>query len=201
MSTSDGPSSAPDRLQDAVHAARCGHDVAGSFRALEAHLAPRLRRYFRGYSFPHEDAEDLVQAVLARVWQGISGLHDEERFLPWLFAIARNVRFAAWQDRRRERSWRAEGAEPPEDTPDPRAGRLVEDRLDAERVETLMAAVEELPPQQRQCLLLRVREELSYEEIGATLRLSLHTVRNHIAAAKRTLRRRLRVGLAEEARS
>ena len=195
MSTSYRPT-----LQDAVRGARCGDDVAGSFRALEAHLAPRLRRYFRGYSFPHEDAEDLVQSVLARVWQGLSRLQAEESFLPWLYTIARNVRSAAWQDRRQERSWRVEAVELRDETPDPRSGRLVEDRLDAERVEALMAAIEELPPQQRQCLLLRMREELSYEEISATLRLSLHTVRNHIAAAKKALRRRLRPALAQEAR-
>jgi RNA polymerase sigma factor (sigma-70 family) len=46
-----------------------------------------------------------------------------------------------------------------------------------------------LPSRQRQCLLLRVREEMSYQEIAAVLRLSPLTVRNHIAQAKESLRR------------
>jgi RNA polymerase sigma-70 factor (ECF subfamily) len=184
-------------LQDAVRSARQGRDAAGSFRILEEQVGPRLLRYFRGYSFPDEDAEDLVQAVLARVWQALPGLHAEESFLPWLFAIARNVRRAAWLGRRQERSWRVEGAEVPE-VPDPHSSRMLEDRLEAERLAAMRTAIAALPAQQRECLLLRVRHELSYEEIAATLRVSLHTVRNHIAAAKKSLRRRLRLEVVEE---
>ena len=79
-------------LQEAVHRARSGGEGSSAFRALEALLAPRLRRYFSGNSFAYEDAEDLTQAVLTRVWQGLPRLEDEAKFLPWLFAIARNVR-------------------------------------------------------------------------------------------------------------
>jgi len=47
--------------------------------------------------------------------------------------------------------------------------------------------------------MLRVRDELSYEEIASTLRLRRNTVRNHIAEAKRNLRRVLAAD-SEEAR-
>jgi RNA polymerase sigma-70 factor, ECF subfamily len=173
--------------------------MADTFRTLEATLGPRLRAYFRGDASSHEDAEDLVQAVLTRVWQGLPRLADEAKFLPWLFAIARNVRRAAWQQRRQERSWRADGVALTEDVPDPRSAGAFAEMIDAERVSALTAAIDELPAQQRQCLLLRVREELSYEEISDTLRVSLHTVRNHIAAAKKSLRKRLRADVALEA--
>ena len=43
------------------------------------------------------------------------------------------------------------------------------------------------PPDQP--LPLQVRDGLSYEEIAATLRLSVNTVRNHLAAARESLRR------------
>jgi RNA polymerase sigma-70 factor, ECF subfamily len=193
--TSNAVPSGPEReaLAQAVRRARTAVDSAAGFRALEAHLAPRLLRYFRGHSFSREDAEDLAQAVFARVWQGLPGLEQEEKFLPWLFAIARNVRHAAWQHRKRERRWRADDGEGVEHVPDPRSMGFARTGLEAERLEAVQVAIDDLPAQQRVCLLLRVREELSYEEISETLRLSLHTVRNHLAAAKRNLRQRLRL--------
>jgi RNA polymerase sigma-70 factor, ECF subfamily len=200
MSSSPGTTSDRESLQEAVRSARRGQDVAHSFRTLVAQLAPRLRGYFRGYSFPDEEGEDLVQAVLTRMWQGLSHLQAEESFLPWLFTIARNVRCAAWQSRQRERTWRAEVVELSDEVADPRAAGIVEDQAQAERMEEMLAAIEDLPPQQRQCLLLRVRDEQSYEDIAVVMRLSLHTVRNHIAAAKKSLRRRLRLELADEVR-
>jgi RNA polymerase sigma-70 factor (ECF subfamily) len=71
--------------------------------------------------------------------------------------------------------------------PDGRPG-AEEAELRKEEIEALDAAVDTLPPQQRQCLLLRVRHEMPYEEIARTLLLSVNTVRNHLAAARRGLR-------------
>jgi RNA polymerase sigma-70 factor (ECF subfamily) len=196
-----GPARAlgPEALAEAVRRARAGGDEAAGFRALEAQLAPRLLRYFRAHAFAPPDAEDLVQAVLLRVWRGLPQLQQAERFLVWVFVIARNVARTARSRQRRERHWIAGGSELAEDVPDPRAAASLRDHAEAERWEAMRAIIDELPPQQRQCLLLQLREELSYEEISETLRLSLHTVRNHLAAARKTLRQRLQRDLAERA--
>ncbi len=61
--------------------------------------------------------------------------------------------------------------------------------IEAERAAAVARAIGELPARQRECLLLRIREELTYEEIAETLRLSPLTVRNHLAQAKESLRR------------
>jgi RNA polymerase sigma factor (sigma-70 family) len=71
--------------------------------------------------------------------------------------------------------------------PDPEA-RLVVDE-EARRLEAALAA---LSPRQRQCLVLRVRDELSYFEIAELLGTSALTVRNHLALARAEVRRRLR---------
>ena len=49
-----------------------------------------------------------------------------------------------------------------------------------------------LPAQQRRCLVLRVDQEFSYEAIADRLGLSPHTVRNHLAQARRALRKTAR---------
>jgi RNA polymerase sigma-70 factor (ECF subfamily) len=62
------------------------------------------------------------------------------------------------------------------------------------RLAEVARAVAELPDRQRQCLLLSARDGLSYAEIGELLGLSALTVRNHLAEARRHLRRRLGEG-------
>jgi RNA polymerase sigma-70 factor, ECF subfamily len=177
-------------LIQAVRQVRARIAVDDNFRVIAARLTRRLLCYFAANSFSREDAEDLVQKTLARVFTGIHDLEEEEAFLGWLFAIARNVRLTAIERRQRERQLIAGGIELAEDLPDTRVGNAVQDRfLDELRLNAVRAAIEELPAQQRQCLLLKVRDELSYEEIAETLQLSLNTVRNHIAAAKKSLRR------------
>jgi RNA polymerase sigma factor (sigma-70 family) len=72
------------------------------------------------------------------------------------------------------------------------ADRLEETQRDRARLDALHDAMRQLPARQRQCLALQVRDGLSYEEIARTLRLSVNTVRNHLAAARESLRARLR---------
>jgi RNA polymerase sigma-70 factor, ECF subfamily len=177
----------------AVRQLRAGVQVEESFRTLHAWLSPRLLGYFRAHRFSHADAEDLVQKTLARVYQGIRQLEREEKFLPWLFAIARNVRSTAAERERRERRLWAGDLEEAKELPDPKPATWFDDaRLAAARLKRLHSAIEALPPQQRQCLLLRVRDELSYEEIAETLHLSANTVRNHLAEAKKRLQKALK---------
>ena len=162
------------RLLEGARRLRAGEP--GAADALDALLRPRLNGYFARGPWPR----------------------DEASFIPWLFAIARNVRSTAkrsWSTRGR---WEAGGLELAGDptAPDDRA-RSEDAQEQARRIVALRAALEQLPPRQRQCLLLRVRDELSYEEIAEVFQLSVHTVRNHIAQAKESLRRRFGTALGE----
>ncbi len=178
-----------DRLAAALRRL-CGGE-ADAAEALDALLRPRLLGYFTLGPWPRDEAQDLVQKTLALVFTSVGQLRDEASFLPWLFAIARNVRSSAkrsWWERSRSEAGGLELAgDPP--GPDDRV-RREEDEVRARRLAALRGALAQLPPRQRQCLLLRVRDELSYEEIAQTFQLSVHTVRNHIAQAKESLRHR-----------
>lgn len=165
---------------------------ADAFRELDDWARPRLRRYFVAGGFSRADADDLVQQTLLRLLRGLPQLRDPQKLIPWLFAIARRVRAGAWGRGRGERDRQA-GALPMEDLPAPHAE--VEAGLSARwRLQRLERAIDALPAQQRQCLLLRVRDEQPYQEIAAALRLSLHTVRNHLAQARKALRQTIESG-------
>ena len=104
--------------------------------------------------------------------------------------MARNVRNTAFE----RRPTRAVSLE---EIPEPADAREMDDSARAGRekkIEAVWRAIEELPPRQRQCLPLQVRDGLSYEEIAATLKLSVNTVRNHLAAARESLRRAFEEG-------
>ena len=123
----------------------------------------------------------------------MTGLRELARFEPWLFTIARNVARSQGERRARDPLGRAEELADADGRgrlaaagPDPESRLLA-----SERVAFVEHAIRELPARQRQCLLLRVRQELSYEEIGALLALSAHTVRNHLAEARERLRQLL----------
>jgi RNA polymerase sigma-70 factor (ECF subfamily) len=178
-----------EALLRALRQLRAGLEAEAACRTLDRQLRPRLHAYFVGRSFSPEDAEDLVQETLARVYENVRQLREEERFLPWLFTIARNEMRRALARRQRQPALTAEGQEAAESLPDRSPeGALEAAHFESERLRAVQAAIDDLAPQQRQSLLLQVIHEMSYEEIAAILRLSVNTVRNHLAAARKGLR-------------
>jgi RNA polymerase sigma-70 factor (ECF subfamily) len=124
-----------------------------------------------------EDAEDALQATFVSAWRNLPRLRHTERFVRWLFRIARSR--AADQDRHRRLGLVALGIEGEPASPGAR------DDGDPERVRALIAA---LRPRTREILLLRTVEGLSAEEIGRALGVSASTVRRRHARALRHLR-------------
>ena len=178
-------------LEVVVRRFRAGIEREESARRLDEMLRPRLQRYFAANGFPPSEAEDLVQQTLLRVFESVGELRSEGSFLPWLFVVARNVKRSALRGRRREETVVAREVD---------IGKLGEQISggDSEGVEVdrlwlgaVSRAVEALPEQQRRCLVLFARDELAYAEIGELLGLSGLTVRNHLAEARRRLRRTL----------
>ena len=156
----------------AVRHLKDGHDVEDSARHLVEEFRPRLIAYFRHHNFSNADAEDLAQETLRRVLTSIGGLNDESKFMPWFFQIARNVRLTARAvvNQRQEETLDAVGSAEPADPGEDAISKTIY----REQLERTWNAVERLPAQQKRCLVLRAVHEMSYEEIAAVLRLSVH---------------------------
>ena len=143
-----------------------------------------------------DDAMDLSQEVFLRVWRNLRGYQFDAAFSTWLFRIASNacIDFLRSKRRRQDVSLTVEDAESGEETernlPDP-APMPEEVLLDREQKRQVLAAMQELPPDYREILQLRVVENLPYEQIAEILNVKLGTVKSRLARARDQLRKNL----------
>lgn len=146
-------------------------------------LIPRLRRFAIGLSRSREAADDLVQAALERALGGAVP-EGEVRLDAWMFRVLRNL----WIDSIRRRQTR--GTEIDIDAP--RLAGLPEiDQVAAiERRDLLRrtaSALDDLPEEQREVVVLVCVEELSYAEAADILGCPIGTVMSRLARARRRL--------------
>lgn len=145
-----------------------------------------------------EDARDLAQEVFVRIYQKITQLPDAGGFLPWIVRITRN----ACIDQMRRKKVR-----PPvrdieaEDMVDlPAVGKNPEEQYsENSRRRLVYRALRELTGLNREIILLKEIQELSFEEIASMLKVPLGTVKSRSNRARIELARKLtelRTGLA-----
>ena len=132
------------------------------------------------------DAEDAAQDAFVKAWRALGRFRQGAPFRPWLLQIvaneARNRRRSA--GRRAHLALRAATEEPSGDAaPSPEASLL-----SAETRETLIAAVNELPEDQRTVIALRFFAGLSEHEVAEALGLPEGTVKSRSARALERLR-------------
>jgi RNA polymerase sigma-70 factor (ECF subfamily) len=131
-----------------------------------------------------QDAQDVVQEASLRAYRFFEGYRGGDA-KAWLLAIVRNTSLS-W--RRRSQRDKANvlfdelthGAKV--------EGPNAEDRmLDADRMVALRNCIETLPADQREVLILREFEEMSYKQIAETTSLPVGTVMSRLARARQRL--------------
>lgn len=137
----------------------------------------------------NQDAEDVVQEAYLRAFRFFDGFRgNDER--AWLMAIVRNTCYT-WLERNRpqtliysfDENVDSNGDETPtSDHVDNDPASLVS-RLDDRRM--ISAAIEQLPLEFREILILRELEELSYKEIAVIADIPLGTVMSRLARARK----------------
>lgn len=170
-----------DRLAERVLIMRCQlRDRQALAELIERYERP-LRYFIRQLADNADLADELFQETWLMVIRQIHTLTNPERFTIWLYRIARNRVYAEFRRRKRI----VELNETMEAPDDPQAEALHFD--DAAKLHRCLG---ELKPLQKEVLLLRFLEEMSYEEIAEVLDCHLGTVRSRIHHAKQALRRR-----------
>jgi RNA polymerase sigma-70 factor (ECF subfamily) len=157
----------------------------------------RVYGFFKSRGFPSDDARELTQETLVRVFQNMGDLRSRASLESWILKIAANV----WKNEIRYRQ-AAKRSAVQVSLDDPEADReaieieglttqRVPSALDRVLASERLAAVERcldaMPPGMRRCLVLHVFQDRKYQEIADLLQLSIQSVKSHIHQARRHL--------------
>ncbi len=135
------------------------------------------------------DAEDLVQEAVLRAFRALDGFHGGDN-KTWLLVIVRNACYS-FLGRKRGTDNVVEFEEEQHSSATPSATPEAVVLLTADAAD-LRRAIQELPPEFRETLMLREMEELSYRQIAEVTGVPIGTVMSRLARARHLLRTRLR---------
>ena len=166
-----------------------------AFAALVSAYEGKIYNLALRYLGNREDAMDASQEVFLRVFRFLPGFQEESGFSTWIYRIGVNV----CKDMLVKRNKRNElSLELPDDEDDYRTVEVSDERYDPQAIversdlrESLASAIAELPQQQREMIVLRDIQGLSYEEIGQVLCLESGTVKSRLSRARENLRKKL----------
>jgi RNA polymerase sigma-70 factor (ECF subfamily) len=152
--------------------------------SLEQHVET-VYRYALRLAGRRDLAEDLTQETLLHAWRSREKLRDPQVARVWLLRIATNL----WTDQLRRTRFQpgALSGEPP--CPYRVPERAI---LESEQVRLALAAMDELPPRQRQVLYLITCQQQSQTEVAEVLGIEKSTVKANLSLARKEMRRRLK---------
>jgi RNA polymerase sigma-70 factor (ECF subfamily) len=155
-----------------------------AFSELVTLYGPRLRYFVRKFVGNHA-AEDLVQEVWLAVFRGLPRLTSVEAFRTWLYRIARDQALGLLRRQRRLPTIVSNGEAVSEAVDETSIEFRADDTAAVHR------ALDGLPAEQREVLVLRFLENMSYEEIAGVTGAPVGTVRSRLFYGKQTLRDKL----------
>jgi RNA polymerase sigma-70 factor, ECF subfamily len=153
-------------------------------------LIPNLRAFAVSLCGDIERADDLVQETLLKAWNHLESFQEGTNLRAWLFTILRNTYFSECRRRRRE----------VEDHDGTKAAELAvhpgqQGHID---MEDFRKALNVLPPDQREALVLVGAAGFSYEEAAAISGCAVGTIKSRVNRARSRLSSLLGVATAHE---
>ena len=149
----------------------------------------RLYRFIVKHIGWGTDAEDLTQQAFVEAANSFASFKGDSELSTWLYGIAMNL-VRNYLSRSPHRRYQFEDEESLAHTsserPDPS-----EQLAHTQTVQALQKALDELPREMRDVLLLVAYEELSYEDAAVMLSIPVGTVRSRVSRARSALRKRL----------
>jgi len=174
-----------------------GH--AGAFEEFVEHFRSKIFQYSWLMCGQREDAEEVAQETLLRVFGSFSQLREPERVRPWVFRIAKNAClmkrrksiFAPMQELSLDELGAGLNGEPRAFEIGDSSSLPEDELLRSELRVALHRAVAELPETYRAVVLLRDLEELSTEETAQILDITSDAVKTRLHRARLALRQKL----------
>ncbi len=179
---------------------RCKEGDQDAFNQLVSRYWDRIYGMVHQLLRNQQDAEEVTQDAFIRAHRGLSNFRGDSSFSTWLYQIATNLarnRYWYWWRRKRDQSLSFDAPLGPDNEGTladliPAEQQTPEDAaITEEFTAKVSAGMEQLNEKHREILILRNVRNLSYEEIGQILNLSVGTVKSRIARARENLREKL----------
>ena len=203
------PTDGEDLDQILIEKIRKGVETETSSAQLYERWYRRVYDFFLRKRFYEEDCRDLTQDAFLRVFNSIDDFRGE-RFGSWLFTIAASVyknevrrRRTIKRDARETSLEQVQEVDPALLVDRPSFGaspgqNALDGILEREDQKALHRAIGAMPPKMQSCCYMRYVQGMKYREIAVILKISLGTVKAHLAQAKERLRDELEIDLAPE---
>lgn len=173
-----------DQLYERLLVIRCQAGDEGAYRELVDRYTPRLTYYLRKLVPQRDRIDDLLQETWIDVFRQLPRLQAAAAFAVWIYRIAHG---------KAARDWRTLSRFPMERVaPEPQIAEDDEAPFSPDQAERIHSALDQLTPEQREVLVLRFLENLSYEQIAQVIGSNIGTVRSRIYYGKQALRRLLK---------
>jgi RNA polymerase sigma-70 factor (ECF subfamily) len=145
-------------------------------------------------------AEEVVEDVFIQLWENRESIRIQHSVNTYLFTAVRNRAFNVARREQVERRWHESAAVAPSDLNRNPSGLQADDeRIDSERIQSVVrAAIEALPEQRRRVLQLRWQQGMSYAEIAEVVGSSVVAVERQLSRTLKALRMALPEWLSSE---
>ena len=194
MSTTVSREESQEADVEMIRAVRGGDATA--YRGLVEKYQGRVYHMVYGMVRNREDARDITQDAFVKAYNNLGSFREQSSFYTWLYRIAMNlaIDFLRKAKRRGESSFDeqiaskdADGGIDEAHTQDSPSKTLERKQL----MGTIMDALEKLPADQKQIILLRELEGLSYKEIAEVVGIPEGTVMSRLFYARKKLQKLL----------
>ena len=149
------------------------------FRDQLVAIIPALRSFARGLCGSRAMADDMAQEAMVRAWAARASYIQGTNFRAWMFIILRNQFYSTIRKDARMSTWDPEVAE-----------RLLVEapaQQDGIHVSDVAKALQKLPPEQREVLLIVGANGASYEEAAEIIGCAVGTIKSRLARGRKAL--------------
>jgi len=181
----------PPEITDGLLVSQCLEGESSAWEELVNRYSRRVYNVAYQFTGRHEEAEDLTQEIFLKIYRSLGTFDLEAAFLPWLIRVSKNMCVDHYRKRRRERLLVHGNWEKITNVACSRANPY-QKTFTRERRAILLRALEQIPADLKEVVILRDLQGLTYQEIADALKLAEGTVKSRLNRGRLELARFIR---------